>query len=414
MIIISILHIGIFLIFGIPLCYLAFLSLAAITVKMRPHAQAVRQRRFVIVVPAHDEESAIGKTVRSLKSIDYPRDLFEVVVVADNCTDQTAGVAQREGALVLVRTNPVERGKGYALRWGFDILLQHPAEFEAIAVIDADTTVSSNYLKVLNVAIETGGQVMQTSDLVEPCPEAWTTEAIRLSFMLYNYVRPLGRKALGFSAGLRGNGMCFTVKALRDVPWHAYSKAEDLEYGIQMLIAGYRVRFVPEAIALATMPQKAVNAESQRARWEGGRIGVIRRYAGPLLKTAITRRSVASLDALIDLVTPAFVNMMAVSLFFTLLTVVLPMDGTPMVGWIGWAWKIAVLCGMVHVLAGLIAAKDKSLVLTLVAIPRYVTWKILLYIKLAGKKRSQEWIRTTREPDMTSTTIKTGSLHQKD
>jgi len=382
-----------------PLLYLAFLAIAALTVRLRTDFSASALRRFVIVVPAHNEKIAIAKTVRSLMSIGYPRELYDVVVVADNCTDETAAIARSEGARVLERTDAVHRGKGYALRWCFDKVLQQQPAYDAVVVIDADTTVSGNYLTALNAAIGDGAQVMQTSDLVEPCPGVWTTEAIRLSFVLYNYVRPLGRKALGFSAGLRGNGMCFASSALRTVPWHAYSKAEDLEYGLQMIIAGYPIRFVPEAVALATMPQQAANAESQRARWEGGRLAVIRRYTGPLLASAFTRASLSSIDAFIDLVTPAFVNMMAVSGLLALLMLAAALAGMSGASWFAAAWAVAVLSGIVHLGAGLAAARDRSLVLTLMAVPRYVAWKVLLYFKLAGAKRSNEWVRTTREPD---------------
>lgn len=406
MILIHLLYIAVFVMFGLPLVYLAFLAVAALTVRLRTEFTAAKQRRFVIVVPAHNEEIAIAKTVRSLVSIDYPRTLFEVIVVADNCTDATAALARAEGARVLERTNTVERGKGYALRWCFDTVLAEQPACDAVVVIDADTTVSSNYLTALNAAIEEGALVMQTSDLVEPCPGVWTTEAIRLSFVLYNYVRPLGRKALGFSAGLRGNGMCFTASALRAVPWHAYSKAEDLEYGLQMLMAGYTVRFVPEAIALATMPQQASNAESQRARWEGGRIVVIKRYSGPLLLSGLSKLSFSSIDAFIDLVTPAFVNMMALSVAFTCLSLAAAIAGVPSALTYAALWTVAVLSGMVHLGAGLAAARDRSLVLTLMAVPRYVAWKIMLYLKLAGTKSSNEWVRTTRETDTDSSVKK--------
>jgi cellulose synthase/poly-beta-1,6-N-acetylglucosamine synthase-like glycosyltransferase len=413
MIIVHFLHICLFVIFGIPLVYLALLSIAANTVRLRKDFPAYHLRRFVIVVPAHNEEIAICKTVESLVSIDYPPDLFDVVVVADNCTDQTAMLARSKGARVLERFDALQRGKGYALRWCFDKVLHEQPGYDALVVIDADTTVSRNYLTALNVAIEEGAEVMQTSDLVEPCPGVWTTEALRLSFVLYNYVRPLGRKALGLSAGLRGNGMCFTCSVLRSVPWHAYSKAEDLEYGLQMLIAGYNTRFIPEAVALATMPQKAANAESQRARWEGGRLAVIGRYTAPLLGASFRKLSLVAVDAFVDLVTPAFVNMMAIAGLLAIVTGGAAVAGIDSAQWYAMAWGIAVLSGVIHVGAGLAAAGDKSLALTLIAVPRYVAWKILLYVKLAGKTRTDEWVRTTREHGNDRSTNNSESHNQK-
>jgi 1,2-diacylglycerol 3-beta-glucosyltransferase len=401
LIILHILHSALFVVFGLPLVYLAFLTIAALRVKTSAvHAEAARSRRFAIVVPAHNEEIAIQKTIRSLQSIAYPRALFEIIVVADNCTDRTAAIAQSEGATVWERTDAARRGKGYALRWCFDRITSDEANgFEGIVVIDADSVVSGNYLAMLNVAIEAGADVMQTSDLVEPCRGSWTSEALRLSFVLYNYIRPLGRKALGFSAGLRGNGMCFTRRALCEVPWQAYSKAEDLEFGLQMLVAGYRTHFVPEAVALATMPQQAANAESQRARWEGGRLPVIRHYAGMLLRSAVNTRSFAAIDAFIDLATPAFVNMMAVSMLFGIASAAVwaLAPGEHGAGIFACAWLAALSGGFVHVAGGLKAANDPSLYTTLGAVPKYIVWKVLLYLKLVRRKSSDEWVRTTRE-----------------
>src|SRR5699024_3443486 len=141
-------------------------------------------------------------------------------------------------------------------------------------------------------------------------PDVWTSEIIRTGFTLYNYVRPLARRGLGFSAGLRGNGMCFSVKVLKEVPWNAYSLTEDLEYGIKLMLNNIDVVFAPEAIGFSIVPEKANNAESQRERWEIGRFPVLRKYAGTLLQAAYRKRSVKTFDMLVDLVTPPLVNMM--------------------------------------------------------------------------------------------------------
>ncbi|MGE5314893.1 MAG: glycosyltransferase family 2 protein [Acidobacteriota bacterium] len=395
-----------FLLFGMPLLYLAFLTGAALFQKRRSRNAAAEPetrclRKFLFLVPAHNEASSIRTTLRSLASVDYPRHLFERVVIADNCTDATAALAREEGARVMERTDAAQRGKGHALRWAFERLLgaSSAADFDALIVIDADTIVSGNYLAMLNVAIESGAHVMQTSDLAAPSRTgSWTAEALRLSFVLHNYVRPLGRKAMGLSAGLKGNGMCFTRQAMEHVPWRAFSKAEDLEYGLQMLLAGYAPVFVPGACALAVMPEEASNAESQRARWEGGRLPVIRRYARVLLSAALLRRSWVLGDAFIDLVMPAFVTMMAGSITLALLSLLAwASGGSQSLLWWTIAWSAAMLSGILHVSGGVKVSEDPSLARTLSTIPQYVWWKAKLYLKLARQERSGEWVRTARE-----------------
>jgi cellulose synthase/poly-beta-1,6-N-acetylglucosamine synthase-like glycosyltransferase len=220
----------------------------------------------------------------------------------------------------------------------------------------------------------------------------------RIGFILFNYVRPLGRRLLGFSAGLRGNGMAFSSDALRANPWEAYSRAEDLEFGIILLLRGVNIRFAPEAMVTAVMPEHSKNAETQRLRWEGGRLPVVRRYAGPLLARTISRGSLSSLDALIDLVTPPLV---------TTLAVLVGCGGLHLLAWAaGWEsdirfallWFAVAGLGIAHMVLGLIAFRaDRETYGALLHIPRYAVWKLVLLGKQLFRPRTRDWIRTTRE-----------------
>ena len=219
-------------VFGFFTLYLTALSILALGGRKRGSLVASHQRKFAVVIPAHNEELAIAKTIRSLLAIDYPHSLFDLIVVADNCNDKTADIARSLGVIVYEREDHIHGGKGYALRWCFERLLTRQPGYDAMAVIDADSAASGNFLVVMNSYLERGAPVIQCSDVVEPSPGAWSAEMTRIGFLLYNYVRPMGRRVIGCSAGLRGNGMCFRTEALRTVPWEAYSLAEDLEYGM--------------------------------------------------------------------------------------------------------------------------------------------------------------------------------------
>jgi cellulose synthase/poly-beta-1,6-N-acetylglucosamine synthase-like glycosyltransferase len=379
--------------------YLASLSLLALIAPRTGVKPASRLRRFAVVVPAHNEELSLAKTVRSLLRIGYPRSHFTVIVVADNCTDRTADIGRSEGALVLERTHPALRSKGHALRWCFDILLPERPAYDAVVVIDADSVVSENFLSVMNGYLDQGSSAVQCNDMAEPRPEAWSSEITRLGFTLYNYVRPMGRRLLGASAGIRGNGMCFTTDLLRRVPWSTYSLTEDLEYGLILLLNGVTVDFAPEAIALAAMPANVRNAETQRARWERGRLPVIRMYSTKLLVEAMRRRSFAMLDAFIDLVIPPFVNLFGIVMAGLVFNVVLWQCGFLGTSLFPMIWFALFILGIVHVVAGLVAAKaDRNLYKALFSIPRYAVWKASLYLRMALRKGTKrEWIRTTRE-----------------
>ncbi len=394
---IAALHMALILLVGLPLAYLALLSVLACFARPAMKQNAGRRRRFAIVIPAYNEESCIGETVRSARAVDYPSGAYDVVVVADNCTDRTAERARLAGARVLVRFSEHERSKGHALRWVFAHLLSEG--YEAFAVCDADSTLSANFLQVMDDAMHTGAGAVQCSDLVKPAPGAWSSEATRAGFLLYNVARPLGRMVLGCSAGLRGNGMGFTAATLRKVPWAAFGRAEDLEYGLILLLNGIPVRFAPSASVIATMPVDARNAESQRARWEGGRYPLIRRYAWPLLRESLRRRSFRLFDAWTDLVTPPFTNLMVLAVIGLITDLIARGTGLTNDPVFVLLWSAFIACGIAHVVFGFASAGKLSELVTLMKhVPLYVVWKVRLYARISTSRDRQGWVRTTREP----------------
>jgi cellulose synthase/poly-beta-1,6-N-acetylglucosamine synthase-like glycosyltransferase len=382
---------------GFCVLYLFVLSVLALFGKTSRPASTRHHHRFAAIIPAHNEEQTIAPTIKSLLQTEYPRQKVDVIVVADNCADRTAAVGQENGATVLERTDETLRGKGHALRWCFDRLLPQ-GRYDAFVVVDADSVVSPNFFSVMDEYLQRNATVIQASDLVKPRHDSWSSEMTRVGFLLYNYVRPLGRRVLGCSAGLRGNGMCLAAEVLRKHPWEAYSRAEDLEFGLSLLLKGVRVYFAPEARVLATMPHDPRLAESQRARWEGGRLPVIERFAWRLLSNALTRGSFRLLDAFIDLVTPPLVMLMAIVVTILLATIVLATVGLIPEMFV-YLWGAVLLLGILHMFIGLLAAKaDASLYRALLYIPRYALWKAALMLKLVKQDKTTEWIRTTREP----------------
>jgi len=395
---ILIIEITLLAIFGFFIVYLAMLSFLALFVRLRNTENPDRLRRFAIVVPAHNEEPCIERTIRNLQSVRYAPELHDIIVIADNCTDRTSEIARALGATVYERTNALERSKGYALRWCFDILLSREPQYDAFVVIDADSIISQDFLSIMNHYLANGSKAIQCSDMAEPKPGAWSSEVTRLGFTLYNYARPLGRRPIGCSAGLRGNGMCFSADTLRTLPWNTYSLNEDLEYGLILLLNGIKVDFAPEAKVIASMPSDARNAESQRARWEKGRFPIIRKFAWPLLAGSFSRFSFPLLDAFIDLIMPPFVNMFGAACLLLLINIILWQFNITDAGIYSFLWASLVILGMLHVLAGLSAARaDRLLYKAFFYIPRYAFWKIILYTRLIRRGSTQEWIRTERE-----------------
>lgn len=384
-------------IMGILLGYQMVLSFIALRGRKISNFDTEDERKFAIVIPAHNEEKVLAKTLYSLFALVYPKNLYEIFVVADNCTDNTAKIARNLGATVLQRMNQEKKGKGFALRWAFDQILDGEESFDAVIVFDADSLVSGNYLEVMNYYIDKGSKVIQSSDLILPQDGSWSSESTRIGFLLYNYVKPIGRKVIGLDMGLRGNGMCFTSDVLKNIPWKAWSLTEDVEYGLTLLLEGVSIDFAPEADVWAEMPSKPKNAESQRKRWEIGRYPIIKKYAPRLLQAAIKRRKPKFLDVLIDLITPPLVNSLLLVIFMCTLNLALWLLGWAQIHFF-WIWMGIALSGILHLLVGLYAAgADKKIYKSILYIPIYVLWKMKVYFKALTIDGERRWVRTKRD-----------------
>ncbi len=298
---------------------------------------------------------------------------------------------------MLERKNPDKKGKGYALRWAFDKVLGHENEYEAIIVVDADSLVSGNFLEVMNHYLDQGSRVIQSSDLVLPEPGNWTVETTRIGFLLYNYVKPLGRKVLGLNMGLRGNGMCFSADVLKEIPWQAWSLTEDVEYGLVLMLKGVRIDFAPEAVVYAQMPVVASNAETQRSRWEIGRFQIIKNYTPKFFYKAISKASPAYFDVFFELITPPFVNMMfMVTMIFGLGAIFWFFSLLPAVHLL--MWGILLSTGFFYLFIGLyVGGADKALYKSLLQLPMYISWKLKVYVKALLNGKEENWIRTPRD-----------------
>jgi cellulose synthase/poly-beta-1,6-N-acetylglucosamine synthase-like glycosyltransferase len=397
MIFIEVVFLLLLVLFSPLVIYQLFLSIVALFARKSAELSLTEKKVFAIVVPAHNEEKIISKTIYSLSGLIYPKSKYDVFVIADNCTDNTAALARSLGTNVLERNNELETGKGYALRWAFDSILNHTKNYDALIVIDADSLVSGNFLEIMNDYLSTGSQVIQSSDLVLSTPGNWSIEATRIGFLLYNYVKPLGRKVLGLSMGLRGNGMCFSAKMLTDTPWQAWSLTEDVEYGLILQLKGIHIDFAPEALVYAQMPVEAVHASSQRVRWEMGRYQVIRAYTWKFLVKAIRERSIKYVDVFLDLITPPFVNLIFVMGIITscgsILWMINLLPEYLLLLWIG-LFSI----GFLYLFIGLfVGGADKTLYKSLYKLPLYLFWKLKVYIQTIRHGRQKEWIRTERD-----------------
>jgi 1,2-diacylglycerol 3-beta-glucosyltransferase len=385
---------------------LVFLLVAAAASRRPAPLSLAPPLLLAVVVPAHNEELVLAGTLASLTVQSYPPDCFQIVVVADNCTDGTAAIARLHGASVLERSSQTERGKGYALNHAIAHLLAQPLVADAFIIVDADTVAAPDFLRRMSARISQnqdprGFGAWQGRYGVLNSGDGWRAALMTAAFDLVNYVKPLGRDRLGLSAGLKGNGMAFTAPLAAALPWPGGSLTEDLDYGLELARRfNLRVQYVPEARVQAQMPATASQAASQRKRWEQGRFGLVRERALPLLGEGMRRRSSLLLDAAWDLLTPPLAELGALSLAFFGLTVfgraahLLPHPAF----WIS-ASLFGLLGLMVYVLGGLrVAGAGREAYAALLRAPFYAAWKIALLLtgRKPAKNTAEEWVRTER------------------
>jgi 1,2-diacylglycerol 3-beta-glucosyltransferase len=266
-------------IIAIPALYLAFLAavtLLAPPVDVTSASPGTTAPRFAVLVPAHDEEMLIGRTVAGLLALSYPTDRFAVHVVADNCGDATAAVARRQGACVHERDEPGRRGKGAALNWLVAEVAREAPDTDALVVVDADSELSPDFLAVMARYVTSGSQVVQSLNLVDVSDDRPLVRFRELAFQLTCHLRPLAYRILGGSSCLYGNGMCLGATITQRYRWSESSVVEDGELFIRLVRDGHRVVLARDATVRSVMPGTMRAAGSQSVRWERARFEFVR------------------------------------------------------------------------------------------------------------------------------------------
>jgi cellulose synthase/poly-beta-1,6-N-acetylglucosamine synthase-like glycosyltransferase len=345
--------------------------------------------RIAIVVPAHDEAPNIRATVRSLLSACANDSACQIFVLADNCSDDTAAIAARENITVLVRSDPSSYGKGPALTYAF---AQLPV-FDWYVVIDADCRVDVGFLPALRAVIRQDVAALQCRylgacdcDAATPRPAAYHALS-RLAWFGWNLVRPRGRANMGLSAGILGSGFGISRATLDRVPYESTSIVEDADYHIRLVQAGMRVHWVEQATVRAPPAPDRVAATTQRARWTGGRLALLRKSWLPVVRLALSGEW-RMFDIVFDLLLPPLSWLVAASVLLT-----------------AWPTRTVALGAMaiiatvaLHVAIAMAAGgATRHHWLALLRLPAYFVWSLSsLPRSFEHSRNGAAWIRTAR------------------
>lgn len=269
-----------------------FLLIAAAGLFTKPPCRVHSPRlKFAVIVAAHNEERVVAKLIRNLLNLEYPKQMYDVYVIADHCTDATAAIAQRSGALVWKRSGSV-RGKGRSLQeimHGLGFTSPGEKRYDAAAIIDADNLVALNFLQVMNNRLLEGEKLIQCSIDSKNPNDSWVTSVFSVNFWINNRFILQARSNLGLSSLTAGTGVCISREIIEKTGWSTVTLTEDLEYAVQALALGYRASFARETRVYDEKPINFKAACLQRLRWARGQLNVAMLYAPRLLLTGLRK-----------------------------------------------------------------------------------------------------------------------------
>ena len=226
-----------------------------------------KKHRFIIALPANNEESVIGNLIKSLKMQDYDKSLFDIYVIADNCTDKTAEVARGNGAIVYERFDETKKTKGYALNWFLDKMKDKKDDYDALLVFDADNVVDKNFLNVMNKKLCQGEVLVQGYRDIKNPTDTWVSGGYAIFYWTMNRLYHLARYNMGLSPLI--NGTAFMVKwdLLIDEGWNTKTLTEDIEFALINISKGVKLGWAKDAIVYDEQPLTFKQSWKQRERW---------------------------------------------------------------------------------------------------------------------------------------------------
>ncbi len=383
-----------FVLLLLPVGYWLALALAAIRRPVRPALSSRRPAtRFAIAIPAHNEASVIAATVGRLSGLDYPADLFDIHVVADHCSDNTAALAREAGSGVHERTHGERLGKGAALAWLFERIVDE--RYDAVVVFDSDTQVEADFLRLMEARLAQGAQVIQGQHIIRNPGSGWFPALTWAMFLIDNRFQNLGRANLGWSAKHMGDSICFRAEVLRRLGW-GEGLTEDYQFRQRLLLAGIKIDYEPFARGYGEAPRTWAQARAQRARWLRGTRMASRELAGRLLVEAIRRRDLALLDGALQAYLPSYSTVTVVCAIALLAQILSNWLGVAVVpAALIYAWAGACAALFLYPLFGLALERaPASAYLVILTGPLFVLWRTALAITSRSTRRPAVWIRT--------------------
>ena len=261
-----------------------------------------KDHKFMAIIPAHNEEAVVGNLIESLKNQNYNKELYDIYVIADNCTDRTAQVARDAGAIVYERFDPEKKTKGFALDWFIKQKIQENADYDALCVFDADNIVDKNFIKNMNKKLCQGEDVVQGYRDIKNPTDSWITSGYALFYWTMHRFYHLARYNVGLSPLLNGTGFMVRFDVLKPDGWQTKTLTEDIEFSLQRIIKGKKLGWATDAIVYDEQPVGFKQSWSQRSRWTVGHMQCIKEYTKSLAKAIKDKKTMMNVDGFLYIV----------------------------------------------------------------------------------------------------------------
>ena len=272
-----------------------------VTLKEKPFI-VNKNHKFLAIIPAHNEEAVVGNLIESLQKQNYPKNKYDIIVIADNCTDKTKEVAESYGVKIFERheEDPAKRTKGDALRLLLNTLLSDPKmDYDAFCVFDADNIVDPNFITAMNKHLCQGEEVVQGYRDIKNPTDSWIASGYAIFYWTMNRFYHLARYNAGLSPLINGTGFMVKFDAIRPTGWNTNTLTEDIEFSLKRIIQGKKLGWATDAVVYDEQPVKFKPSWSQRSRWTIGHIQCLFEYTKPLAKAASSNKTLMNFDGLL-------------------------------------------------------------------------------------------------------------------
>ena len=278
---------------GISVC-------ALIKFKEKP-LKTNKKHKFMAIIPAHNEEMVVANLIESLKNQNYDKNLYDIYVIADNCTDNTAEVARNAGAIVFERFDQAHKTKGHALQWFLKQKIAENADYDAVFIFDADNIVDKNFIVNMNKKLCQGEEVVQGYRDIKNPTDSWIASGYALFYWTMHRFYHLARYNIGLSPLLNGTGFMVKFDLVKEKGWNTKTLTEDIEFSLINIAEGRKLGWATDAVVYDEQPIGFKQSWTQRMRWSVGHIQCFKLYTKELAQNTIKKRKLVTFDGLLYL-----------------------------------------------------------------------------------------------------------------